>query len=84
MCVGGDGIVGSIHGLFTFLMVHCLGYSIQKDMNEHIEINATMWTHNILAFIDSRQLMFNKSSQFRFFKKRFASNMKTKHLTQPL
>jgi hypothetical protein len=28
----GDGIGGSNHGLFTFLMVHCLGYSIQKDM----------------------------------------------------
>ena len=29
---GGGGVGGSNHGLFTFLMVHCLGYSIQKDM----------------------------------------------------
>ena len=26
------GVGGRNHGLFTFLMVHCLGYSIQKDM----------------------------------------------------
>ena len=30
--VGGWGIGRSNHGLFTFLMVHCLGISIEKDM----------------------------------------------------
>ena len=29
---GGEGWRGSTHGLLTFVMVHCLGISIGKDM----------------------------------------------------
>jgi len=75
----------SNHEVFTFLMVHCLVISIQKNMewaywNEYHNLNTEYTCFHRFTPINVQQI-FNK---IPFLKKRFASNMKTKHLTQPL
>ena len=73
---GGGG--GSNHGLFTFLMVNCLGISIDKGYGMNILETEYTCLHKFTP-INVQQIF-----PITFSKKRFASNMKTQHLVQPL